>query len=338
LIFLLPLQPARHSKLEKADILEMTVKHLQDVQRQQIAFATLDPTVMHKFKTGFSDCADEVGNYIQRIDGIESGVKQRLITHLHSCINNMESSMVGFGGSSGAGSLFGRGVKPFRGFGGLSQDVNNNGRMQVNGVQLIPSRLPTGELALVMPNSSSLPFFPQSFTPTNCFDLGASSRQSAFNTVTKRPLVSPPLSPVSSLSSFDDHTNDFTASRTPPPQMPPQFGGSGAFASAFPTPPSGGSIGPPVMKPTFSTGQPHQQPFVSSTTPSTGVGILQHHQIETVKRSHWDMEGGEKHLLATIKKEPSLVAVPPAKVRKLNESPSPAGANEEGQDNMWRPW
>ena len=33
--FLLPLQGARTNKMEKADILEMTVKHLRTVQRQQ---------------------------------------------------------------------------------------------------------------------------------------------------------------------------------------------------------------------------------------------------------------------------------------------------------------
>ena len=36
-ILLLILQSSRYSKLEKADILEMTVKHLRSVQRQQIS-------------------------------------------------------------------------------------------------------------------------------------------------------------------------------------------------------------------------------------------------------------------------------------------------------------
>lgn len=54
-------QPARHSKLEKADILEMTVKHLQAVQRQQLALAVAhDPAVLTKFRSGFAECAQEV--------------------------------------------------------------------------------------------------------------------------------------------------------------------------------------------------------------------------------------------------------------------------------------
>ncbi|RXG67985.1 Protein deadpan [Armadillidium vulgare] len=42
-------KPSRHSKLEKADILEMTVKHLQAVQRQQLAIAVAnDPSVLRQ--------------------------------------------------------------------------------------------------------------------------------------------------------------------------------------------------------------------------------------------------------------------------------------------------
>ena len=53
--------PARHSKLEKADILELTVRHLQNIQRNQLAIAMAsDPTVLHRFKNGFSECATEV--------------------------------------------------------------------------------------------------------------------------------------------------------------------------------------------------------------------------------------------------------------------------------------
>ena len=55
------LQPSRHSKLEKADILELTVKHLQEVQRRRLGDAVArDPTVLHKFRGGFAECAQEV--------------------------------------------------------------------------------------------------------------------------------------------------------------------------------------------------------------------------------------------------------------------------------------
>lgn len=82
-------QPARHSKLEKADILEMTVKHLQNLQRQQSTISHMaDSNVMNKFKAGFTECANEVG----RFPGIEPIVKRRLLQHLNNCINGVSNT------------------------------------------------------------------------------------------------------------------------------------------------------------------------------------------------------------------------------------------------------
>ncbi|GLG99641.1 LOW QUALITY PROTEIN: Protein hairy, partial [Gryllus bimaculatus] len=81
--------PARHSKLEKADILEMTVKHLETLQRQQAAMsAATDPAVVNKFRAGFSECAGEVG----RFPGLESAVRRRLLQHLANCLNGSTAS------------------------------------------------------------------------------------------------------------------------------------------------------------------------------------------------------------------------------------------------------
>ncbi|CAD7012908.1 protein deadpan [Ceratitis capitata] len=190
--------PARHTKLEKADILEMTVKHLQSVQRQQLSMAIqTDPTVVHKFKTGFIECAEEVNRYINQLDGVDALVRQRLTTHLSSCASNLEQlgSMTNFnngyrgqlamGTISAPGNLFGNALAgnplaisgnsgPGALFPTLPQDFNNNNSsssssvfgsnlgvaaptmppVQMGGVQLIPSRLPSGEFALIMPTSA----------------------------------------------------------------------------------------------------------------------------------------------------------------------------------------
>lgn len=83
--------PARHSKLEKADILEMTVRHLQHVQRQRLAQAvTANPAVLVDFRNGFSECAHEVERYIRRIEGVDCGVEQRLLCHVDRCVTNLE--------------------------------------------------------------------------------------------------------------------------------------------------------------------------------------------------------------------------------------------------------
>uniref|UniRef100_A0AAQ4QEJ2 Hairy-related 9 n=1 Tax=Gasterosteus aculeatus aculeatus TaxID=481459 RepID=A0AAQ4QEJ2_GASAC len=51
---------SRHSKLEKADILEMTVKHLRNLQRVQMSALSADATVISKYRAGFNECMNEV--------------------------------------------------------------------------------------------------------------------------------------------------------------------------------------------------------------------------------------------------------------------------------------
>ncbi|XP_028030124.1 transcription factor HES-4-B-like [Bombyx mandarina] len=83
--------PTRHSKLEKADILELTVKHLQKLQRQQLAAAiAADPAVLQRFKSGFGDCAVEVRRYLSRLASVPTGLRHRLGNHLTSCISGIE--------------------------------------------------------------------------------------------------------------------------------------------------------------------------------------------------------------------------------------------------------
>ncbi|XP_054160701.1 transcription factor HES-4-like [Oppia nitens] len=85
--------PSRHSKLEKADILEMTVRHLQSVQRQQMATAiSTDPSVLNKYRAGFNECATEVGRYINRIDGVDTTLRQRVVNHLNVCVQSINTA------------------------------------------------------------------------------------------------------------------------------------------------------------------------------------------------------------------------------------------------------
>lgn len=85
--------PSRHSKLEKADILEMTVRYLKSMERQQMAVEIArDPQVMNKYRAGFSECATEVSRYVSRIDGVDDGLKRRLIGHLSGCVTSLNSN------------------------------------------------------------------------------------------------------------------------------------------------------------------------------------------------------------------------------------------------------
>ncbi|KOB66797.1 putative transcription factor hes-1 [Operophtera brumata] len=83
--------PARHSKLEKADILELAVKHLQKLQRQQLAAAiAADPAVLHRFKSGFGDCAVEVRRYLSRLASVPTALRHRIGNHLTNCVAGMD--------------------------------------------------------------------------------------------------------------------------------------------------------------------------------------------------------------------------------------------------------
>ncbi|XP_044755265.1 protein hairy [Coccinella septempunctata] len=139
--------PARHSKLEKADILEMTVKHLQNLQSQQVAMsAATDPAVLNKFRAGFSECVTEVG----RFSGLDPTVRRRLLQHLTNCLNQNQKSqevaqvqvhILPNNGASLEQVQHGNGI------------IFSNG--SVGGVQLVPTRLPNGDLALVLPTSAT---------------------------------------------------------------------------------------------------------------------------------------------------------------------------------------
>lgn len=158
----------------------MTVKHLQAVQRQRFSAAVAsDPSVIHKFKTGFNECATEVSRYISGLEGIDTGVKKRLVSHLSSCISGLPPISVP--------SLSGGFPAPELRI-SSAEDLNNNdaSRFQVPGLQLIPSRLPSGELALLLPNSTTL----SSLFP-NTLDLSGRSHTSAFTPVSKDVKLTP---------------------------------------------------------------------------------------------------------------------------------------------------
>ncbi|GFS37294.1 protein deadpan [Nephila pilipes] len=172
--------PSRHSKLEKADILEMTVRHLQNIQRQQMAAAiSTDSSVLNKFKAGFNECATEVTRYISRIEGVDPAMRQRLLSHLSNCLASMntathfqqqsQATNISFGNSF-PGMLQSLSVQIPAGISTVgivpatrpsTEDINNNtspptpssGKI-LAGLSVIPSRLPNGNFAFLVPSQS----------------------------------------------------------------------------------------------------------------------------------------------------------------------------------------
>lgn len=83
---------SRHSKLEKADILEMTVKHLRNLQRVQMSAAlSPDASVLGKYRAGFNECMNEVTRFLSTSEGVNTEVRSRLLNHLSSCMSQMMS-------------------------------------------------------------------------------------------------------------------------------------------------------------------------------------------------------------------------------------------------------
>ncbi|XP_077397807.1 hairy-related 8.2 [Festucalex cinctus] len=67
------------SKLEKADILEMTVKHLQNIQAHKFN----DPLeAQQKYSTGYIQCMHEVHNMLLTCDWMDKTLGSRLLNHL----------------------------------------------------------------------------------------------------------------------------------------------------------------------------------------------------------------------------------------------------------------
>ncbi|XP_070762600.1 hairy-related 8.2 [Enoplosus armatus] len=70
------------SKLEKADILEMTVKHLQNIQSNKLNDPTLGLEAQQKYSTGYIQCMHEVHNMLLTCDWMDKTLGSRLLNHL----------------------------------------------------------------------------------------------------------------------------------------------------------------------------------------------------------------------------------------------------------------
>lgn len=141
----------------------MTVKHLETLQRQQVALASAtDPNVLNKFRAGFTECANEVG----RFPGLEASMKRRLLAHLTTCLSNADSNS----GSQQTASQ--QSVQSAQTTttqlqvhilpqvdASTIQVQQSNGivYMNANGtaLQLVPTRLPNGNIALVAAGAKS---------------------------------------------------------------------------------------------------------------------------------------------------------------------------------------
>merc|ERR1711997_1331176 len=77
------------SKLEKADVLELTVKHLRKLKRQQML--SVNPGLeLDRYRAGYTTCATEVSRCLAST-GVDISVGSRLMSHLGNKLNTLEA-------------------------------------------------------------------------------------------------------------------------------------------------------------------------------------------------------------------------------------------------------
>ena len=80
------------SKLEKADVLELTVRHLRKLKRQQML--AMNPGLdMDRFHAGYTACATEVSKCLAST-GVDVKVGSNLMSHLGHKLNTIETCRV----------------------------------------------------------------------------------------------------------------------------------------------------------------------------------------------------------------------------------------------------
>ncbi|XP_027235570.2 protein hairy [Penaeus vannamei] len=88
--------PSRYSKLEKADILEMTVRHVQALHRHESAGVRgrmAGGDEMSKYRAGFAQCAAEVSRYLSGMDGLPHDLHANVLSHLNAIASSVTSNV-----------------------------------------------------------------------------------------------------------------------------------------------------------------------------------------------------------------------------------------------------
>ena len=74
------------NKLEKADVLELTVRHLQKLKHQQLL--RLNPTLdQDRFRSGYTACANEVSRFLSTVPGVSLHFGTELMSHLGTSLS-----------------------------------------------------------------------------------------------------------------------------------------------------------------------------------------------------------------------------------------------------------
>ena len=81
MVFALQSEGESITKLEKADVLELTVRHLQKLKRQQQL--QIQPGLdTDRYRAGYTACVSEVSRFFTAVPGVSLGFGNSLVSHL----------------------------------------------------------------------------------------------------------------------------------------------------------------------------------------------------------------------------------------------------------------
>ncbi|XP_057665865.1 enhancer of split mbeta protein-like [Diorhabda carinulata] len=79
------------SKLEKADILELTVRHLHNLKSHHQLVLSPEQSYADRFRAGFTQCAQEVTHFITNpSDVVDPDAGRKLLQHLGACVRQLD--------------------------------------------------------------------------------------------------------------------------------------------------------------------------------------------------------------------------------------------------------
>lgn len=127
------------AKLEKADILELTVRHLHTLRAAQRLTLTPENTYADRFREGFTQCAQEVSTFLSTpvAVAVHPAAGAQLMRHLGGCLRRFEAST--------NPSLIHKQSSP-----SSSASMNNSSQMPVNVPQNVytPPQSPVSDASL----------------------------------------------------------------------------------------------------------------------------------------------------------------------------------------------
>ena len=257
------------------------------------AISADEPSVMRKYHSGFSECASEVNHYLSQMDSLDIGIRTRLLDHLANCVQNGVSNLpenmpkpwntmktTGDGPSSpihiapknpvipdennnvvniaSCQPVQGQIVANATSTSPAIQTNTNNMANIFGGIQVIPTKLPNGQIAFMLPGNVIPVYQSQQAqndtqpivltqTANNMNNDNGQQNVSAINCQT--PIV---VSPIPSTSSSSESTSPtiITPSVTPisivTPTAPSNVSSSHSPALA---PPSASSSHSPALAP-----------------------------------------------------------------------------------------